>query len=466
MGRAGPTVCRRSGVHRSVRKAHHAAVRIYAATWPAGQTPARTRAQLPAWLEQRRIDGLESLSAVGFPTTKHEEWKYTNVGPLTRLQFVAARSPTHDAGAVETARKHALEGCLTLLFVNGSYRGPLDDGADLPAGLTVLGLSEAIQQKQPRLEQHLGQIASVRDNSFTALNTALIGDGAFICASTGTRWERPIQLLYVQGGTATPSAVHVRNLIVAAPRSAVSVIETHVSLDGQPGLTTAVTEIVCEDDARIEHYKVQHGGAGAYHIGSVQSSQGRNSQVHSYAASFGGTLTRNDINAVLGAEGAECSLRGLFIAAGQQHVDYHTTIDHAAPHGSSSQLYKSVLDQDGTGVFNGKVVVRPHAQKTSAEQSSKNLLLSDAATINAKPQLEIFADDVRCTHGATVGHVDEDALFYLRARGIDEAVARGLLIHAFANEFVQQVRIPALADWLEDAICSQLPGGAMVRSLA
>lgn len=434
-------------------------------SYVATQTPPRVREQAPAWLKQRRSEGLESFGAIGFPTTKHEEWKYTNVGPLTRLQFVAAQDPADNAEVVEAARRHALAGCHTLLYLNGRYRACLDDATDLPAGLIVSGLGEAVQQNQPKLEQHLGQVASVRDNSFTALNTALIDDGAFVFASTDTRCERPIQLLYVQVGTDTPSAVHVRNLIVAAPRSAVSVVETYVSLDSQPGLTTAVTEIVCEHDARIEHYKAQNGGTGTYHIGSVQSSQGRNSQVHSYAASFGGALTRNDINAVLQVEGAECSLRGLFIAAGQQHVDYHTTIDHAAPHGSSNQLYKSVLDQDGTGVFNGKVIVRPHAQKTSAEQSSKNLLLSDAATINVKPQLEIFADDVRCTHGATVGHVHEDELFYLRTRGIDEATARGLLIHAFANELVQQVSIPALAGWLEDALCSQLPGGAVIRSL-
>jgi Fe-S cluster assembly protein SufD len=429
------------------------------------QARSRPGNPVPAWLKQRRRDGLALLTTTGFPTTRHEEWKYTNVAPLTQIQFRAAEGPTHDATATETAQKQALEDCLTLFFLNGRYKGPLHDTTDLPPGLTVLGLDEAVRRNEAGLEQYLGKIANARDNSFTALNTALIDDGAFIAASADTRYERPIQLLYVHMGTDKPSAVHVRNVIVAAPHSALSVIETHVYLGETPGLTTAVTEIACDHDARVEHYKVQHGGPGAYHIGSVQSSQARNSQVHSYAASFGGALTRNDINASLAAEGAECSLRGLFIASGQQHVDYHTTIDHAAPHGTSSQLYKAVLDCNGTGVFNGKVIVRPHAQKTSAEQSSKNLLLSDSATINAKPQLEIFADDVRCTHGATVGHVDEEALFYLRSRGIDETVARGLLIHAFADELVQQVRIPALASWLDDAVCSQLPGGASVRSL-
>lgn len=398
-----------------------------------------------AWLAPLRSAGIARFAELGFPPLKHEEWRYTSVAPLAKVAF--ERRPAAcaaDAPADVLARATYPDWAATeLVFVDGRFAAELSRVRPLPKGAFAGSLAEACAKRRELVEPWLGHIALFDDGHyypFTALNTAFVTDGAFVHVPDGNDVENPIHLVFLSsGGAGRATVAHVRALIVLGRGARANVVETYAGPDGATYFTNAVTEIALGASAALDHAKVQREGLAAFHIARIQTTQGRGAIFRSRSISLGGALVRNDLDALLGAEGAECTLDGLYMASGRQHVDNHTLIDHAVPHCPSHEHYKGVLAGAATGVFNGKILVRQDAQKTDARQSNENLLLSADATVNTKPQLEIYADDVRCTHGATVGHLDDNALFYLRARGIGKADAERLLTYAFASEIVNEI---------------------------
>lgn len=409
-----------------------------------------------------RERAMDRFAEAGFPDTHKEDWRFTNVAPIARGNFRIAASP----GVLTAAQlaAHVMKGTgVRLVFVDGSFSESLSslesarNGA--AAGLTVRSLAQVLKAPSAMLEKHLAQHADAAHNPFVALNTAFIADGALIEIADGAVIEKPIHVIYVRTAGAEGTATHPRALIVAGRDSQAMVIETYASVVEETFFTNAVTEVAAGENASLEHVKVQEESEQAFHVGTVQAVQARSSRFHSYSISLGARLARHDINTVLDGEGAECTLYGLYQVNGRQHVDHHTRLDHAMPHCSSREYYRGILDGKSMGVFNGAIIVRKDAQKTDAIQSNKNLLLSQDAVINTKPELQILADDVRCTHGATIGQLNEDAIFYLRARGIGLEAARHLLTRAFANDVVTKIKFAPLRERLEGRLLARLSEG-------
>jgi Fe-S cluster assembly protein SufD len=393
----------------------------------------------PAWLKQRRQAALASAVELGFPTAKDEEWRFTPIAPLLELPLHPARQPARQLTAREIAPfTFGLEGC-RLVFVDGYFCAELSvlpaPGGDLQA----VSLRAALAGNAPELEPHLARIAGEESLIFTALNTAFFRDGALVCAAPGKAIAQPVHLLFIATAGEAGATAHVRNLIVAGARSEVKILETYVSLSGAPHVTNTVTELVLGADARVDHCKIQEENHRAIHIAAVHARQDRGSHWSSHSVSTGAHLARHQIQTVFHGENGLCLLNGLYLVAGGQLADYHTVVDHARPRCESHEFYHGILSGSARGVFNGKILVRQDAQKTNAKQTNRNLLLSDDAVIDTKPQLEIFADDVKCTHGATVGQMDEEALFYLRSRGIGLEHARRIMIRAFASDVVDRI---------------------------
>ena len=412
-----------------------------------------------SWLNSLRNDAIARFTELGFPTTKLEDWKFTNVAPITKIPFqIAEPGPdglTADRLAhMPFADTAFCEQCSRIVFVDGHYSRELSS-PDAPRGITVTSLAEAINNEAPGLKAHLARHASFDRQAFVALNTAFLEDGAFIEISRGVALERPIYLLFVSTAR-EPIASHPRSLVIVGEHSQAAIIEDYVGLEDGVYLTNAVTEIVAGENSVVEHYKLQDESPAAFHVATVQAYQARSSSFTSHSTSFGGALVRNDVNVVLDGEGAQCTLNGLYVTADNQHVDNHTIIDHVKPHGVSRELYKGILNDKSSAVFNGSIVVRKDAQKTNARQSNKNLLLSEEATINSKPQLEINADDVKCTHGTSIGHPDDDSIYYLRSRGIGEDEAQAVLTYGFADDVLNKMKIAGLRVRLECALLSRL----------
>jgi Fe-S cluster assembly protein SufD len=340
----------------------------------------------------------------------------------------------------------------TIVFVNGTYSEDLSSKAELGNGVRVSSLAGAIKSGPASIERHLGKIAKFEQHTFTALNTAFIEDGAFIEFAADALVEQPIHLVFVSDGE---GASHPRNLIVAGRHSRATVIESYVSLRDSGYFTNAVTEISVGEGAHVDHYKMQRESDSAFHVGTVQISQARDSQLHSFSFAVGGSLARTNIYTSLDGDAATCTLNGLYLTDGTQHIDNQTSIEHIAPNCPSHEVYKGVLDGRSHGVFNGKVYVHPEAQKTDGKQSNNNLLLSSGARVDTKPQLEIFADDVKCTHGATVGRLDEQAMFYLNSRGIGPETARILLTYAFAADVLETIELEPLKVQLEKMVLAR-----------
>jgi len=421
----------------------------------------RLRSSLPGgtpWLTALRETALSRFGEMGFPSPRLEDWKYTNVAPIEKRHFMfpGALSPALNNGQLQALSLGGLD-CHHLVFINGRLQPGYSVPTSLPAGVDVGSLAHALAQAPADLEPFLGHFADPTANGFVALNTAFIDDGAYIRVAPGVRLDKPVHLVFAITGS-DEVMTSPRNLIVAGDNSQVTVIEHYVDLAGATYLTNAVTEIVAGAGAHVDHYKLQQEAMNAYHVATIQVHQGRDSRFVSRNFSLGGRLVRNDINAVLSAGGAECVMDGLFMAGGRQHVDNHTFIDHAVPSCSSRENYKGVLDGRSRGVFNGRIMVRQDAQKTDAHQSNHNLLLSEDAEVDTKPQLEIFADDVRCSHGATVGNLDNDALFYLRSRGLDEQNARGLLTYAFMREVIDRIDVVPVRAAMGRNLLAWLPG--------
>lgn len=406
-----------------------------------------------AWVGDLRRRAMDRFRSLGFPTTRDEEWKYTSLEALRRacLRTVDAPGALPAGGPGPFGRggweRHELA------FPWTGTRG----GAARDADLFVGRLADAVEQGLPWVEAHLGRHADYEGHALRALNTAFLEDGGAVRLGPGRDLDRPVHLVFLAAPEQSPNhIVHPRALVVAGAGSRLTLVETYAGSGDAVYCTNAVTEIVLEDDAELDHYRLVREGAGAFHLGTVQVHQARNSRYRSLSVTSGGNMTRVEINVLLDGEGADCLLRGLYVAGGTQHVDNRTAIEHARPHGTSRELYKGVLSGRSRAVFNGKIVVRKEAQKTDAQQSNRNLVLSRDAEIDSKPQLEILADDVRCSHGTTIGQLEEDELFYLRSRGLKEQAARELLVHGFAGEILDGIAIEPLRDGVETGVLSGL----------
>ena len=416
----------------------------------------------PEWLQSLRAQGMARFEALGFPTTKNEDWHFTSVAPIAERTFRAAMTSKKSVSSEGSTAGMVARADLTrftfgepawhtLVFVNGEFSEDLSSYAGLGGKVRVNSLAKAIRSGIGRPERHLGKIAAFDNHAFTALNTAFIRDGAFVEIQADAVVEQPIHLLFVSEGQGEAIS-HPRNLIVAAANSRASIIESYFSVRDSSYFTNAVTEISLGQGARIDHYKIQRESEKSFHVGTTQIRQARDSQLHSFSLAVGGLLARTNIYTSLDGDAATCTLNGLYLTDGVQHIDNQTSIEHIAPNCPSHEIYKGVLDGRSHGVFNGKVYVHPEAQKTDGKQSNNNLLLSPTARVDTKPQLEIFADDVKCTHGATVGRLDEMAMFYLNSRGIGPDTARTLLTYAFAADVLETIELETLRKELEKMV--------------
>lgn len=411
-----------------------------------------------SWLRALRQTAMDRFAALGFPSTRNEDWKYTNVTPIVKAAFQPAEKTIGALTRESVAREQltTLQCDTRLVFVNGFFSGQLSSTGKLPAGVKVSNLARLLNDDEETVESHLGRYARSEEHPFVALNTAFLQDGALVEIAKGCILEEPILVVFISMAEGRPVISHPRNLYLIGPGSRATIIESYLSIGEEVHFTNAVSELVAAEGSVIEHYKLQHENEQAFHVATMQTIQERGSRLLSHNVSFGGALTRNDINAVLDGEDAECNLGGLFVATGRQHVDNHTTLDHARPHCSSRELYKGILGGHGVGVFNGKILVRQDAQKTDAFQSNKNLLLSKDAMVKTKPQLEIYADDVRCKHGATVGQINQEAMFYMRSRGIAREEANDLLTYAFAGELFDSMTWVTVRSRLEQVLYRKL----------
>lgn len=410
----------------------------------------------PDWLMALRAEASARTDTLTLPDIHDEDWRFTDIGPLRKHSF---HYPTPAARPLTTADIQAFlipEAQTRLVFVNGSYAPQLSSHAAPPAGVTVTTLRQAATGHAALIEAHLGRHARFDRDAFPALNTSLMDDGALIVVKKNTRADQPIHVLFVASAADSPASVHPRCLVVAERDSECLLIEDYVSLSDGVYFTNPVTEVVVEDGARVRHVKLQRESRQAFHIASTALTLGRGAYYGGASIAIGGHISRNDLQALQTAEGAECTLDGLTLIGGRQLADTHTTIDHAKAHGRSRQLNKCIVDGGAHAVFNGKIVVRKHAQQIDSAQSSRNLLLSDKARVDTKPQFEIFADDVKCAHGATVGQLDMDELFYLRSRGLSEATARSLLIYAFAAEIIERIPVASLKSQLQRLVMEQM----------
>jgi Fe-S cluster assembly protein SufD len=400
---------------------------------------AALEAGAPAWLPPLREAAIERFAELGFPSRKREEWKYTNVTPIARAAAEAAGEAGERSGEEIAAAVASIGVENALVFVNGRFAPQVSAPPALPRGAVVDSLARVLREQPALAAPLLSRPWTGDERPFVALNAAFQRDGAFVALPAGSVLEEPIQLVYLSTDGDRNPANHPRNLISIAESASAVVVERYLALGNSAYLTNAVTEIEIGTDAQLDHVSLECESDSAFHLGTLSARLGRNARFRSHAISLGAALCRNEVAAVLAEVGADCVLNGLFVANGERHVDSQTTIDHAEPHGTSSELYKGILDGRSHGVFNGKVIVRPKAQKTNARQSNPNLLLSDGAEIDTRPNLEIHADDVKCSHGSTIGRLEEDALFFLRARGIDVEQARQMLCRAFAAEVIDQI---------------------------
>jgi Fe-S cluster assembly protein SufD len=391
------------------------------------------------WLRKLREDAFARFCSTGFPTTHDEDWRFTNVAEIARTSFALA------TGASEIAEKDLKpwrmeSAAAQLVFIDGQFARQLSRIGTLPKGVAISGLKEAIAQGSKAVESHLGRYLDTQRDPFSALNTAFVEDGAFVHVSRGVSLEAPVHLMFVSTAADSPRMFHPRNLIIVDQEAEATVIEEYVSLGGNADLCNSATELVAGESANVSHYMIEREHHDAFNVSTLRMQQGRSANVASHSLLLGGGLVRNNVHPVLAGEGGECLINGLFVGNGHQHLDNYMHVEHASPHCGSRQFYNGILDGHAHGVFHGRIVVHKDAQKTDAKQTNRNLLLSDNAQIDTKPQLEIYADDVKCTHGATIGQIEENALFYLRSRGIEEVSARRMLLMAFAGECLDRMK--------------------------
>jgi Fe-S cluster assembly protein SufD len=415
------------------------------------------------WVSQARQSAFERYMAHGLPNRREEEWKYTDVTQIGKRSSLAPDSIPADPSSEAALFAWALaqEHPHLLVFVNGYYSDGLSAVGALPEGARLESLAELLDSTADLSSTSFD--AAHEHTIFAALNTALATDGAVLRLAPGTVLEDPVYLLFIASGHGT--SIYPRNLIFMGEGARATVIEHYFGMLEAHHFTDAVTQIELAAGADLQHCKLLQEGNASFHVAGIHAEQAARSRFGSQSFALGSRLARNDISARLAGPECQCNFDGLYLLDGKQHVDHHTRIDHLAPSCTSREYYRGILDGESHGVFNGKVIVHPNAAKTDAHQSNRNLLLSRQAEVDTKPQLEIFADDVRCTHGATVGHLDDDSLFYLRSRGIDAESARSLLIYGFANDIISRVAVAAMRTRIEHLVLERLPQGELIKEL-
>jgi Fe-S cluster assembly protein SufD len=417
------------------------------------------------WLAPIRRAAMDRFAAVGFPTTRDEDWRFTDVSSIAQTAFQAA-----SAGATALAPE-AISGLLfhglagpRLVFVDGRYAPHLSSLAGA-GGAVLRSLAEALTENRRTLQMHLGRYADPQHDPFCALNTAFLEDGAYVAVPGGLILEEPIHVLHVATAAGVPRVAHPRNLILVGANSQAAILEDYVSLADGVHFTNSVTELVIGENSAVGHYHIARENRQANQVSRLRAEQARSSTFTSHTVLLGGALVRRNIHPVLAGEGAECLINGLFMGTDRQHIDNFMRVEHASAHCSSRQEFKGILDGHARGVFHGRIVVHKDAQKTDAKQTNMNLLLSDGAQIDTKPQLEIYADDVKCTHGATIGQINEEAVFYLRSRGLSAPAARALLLFAFAGESLNRMKIGPVRRHLERLVADWLPQGGLLEEM-
>lgn len=422
----------------------------------------------PDWAQVLRSQGISAFEKVGFPSTKLEDWRQTNVSKIAQTPWQRAEAVANSASAKAIISQFTFgsDAIAEVVLINGTWSQEKSSLKGLPAGVKVMSLSAAMVSEAPA-RQYLGQLAPVDSNPFVALNTGFLADGVYIFLPRNTSISQTIHLLIASTGSAEPAASHPRVLIVAEDNVHATIVESYVGAEKGVYFTNAVTEITTGADCHIDHCKLQQESLDAYHVATMQVILGKSTEFVSHAATLGARLTRNDLSVKLAGEYANAALNGLVLVNGDQHCDNHTLLEHAAANCPSYELYKHVLNDKSSAVFKGKIFVHQIAQKTDSKQSSKSLLLSDDAQMNSMPALEIYADDVKCTHGSTIGPVDEEAVFYLRSRGVSLDAARHLLTYAFAADVTRRIRVAPVRQRLEDFMARQhgLPQDLRINDL-
>ncbi|MCP1380928.1 Fe-S cluster assembly protein SufD [Runella salmonicolor] len=418
-------------------------------------TESRLNGEAKTEVHQKRREAMQRFEALGFPTIKHEEWKYSNVNNLVKQAFDFNVKSDFGANDVETLEIPNLQGNV-LYFVNGMYNAELSSIVSPESQLQILNFGRAVKEKPELLATYFAHYANYQDEAFTALNTAFAHDGVVVHVPAGKVVEEPIILRFITDARTANAASQPRNLIVVGKNAEVKMAEAFRTIGDNGSFTNVVTEIVVEENANVQYYKVQNETEKAYHIGTTQVIQKDKSHFYAVTVTVNGGFVRNNLNIVLDGQHCESFMYGLYFPNGKQHVDNHTLVDHAKPNSYSNELYKGILKDKSTGVFNGKIFVREYASKTNAYQSCRNVVLSDEASMNTKPQLEIYNDDVKCSHGTTTGKLNDEAIFYMRSRGIPKAEAVTLLMYAFCEDVISQIKIESIREYLSGLIVEKL----------
>lgn len=405
---------------------------------------------------QLRRDAISRFEELGFPSTRTEEWKYTNIAPLLQHDFSIAEEPIDVS--VSDIESFLICGLTenTLVFVNGKFRREFSTAVSKKPGLIIGSLRDALKNGDKNVGKYLSNYLNYKNETFAALNTAFTLDGAYVYLPENFHLEHPIHLLNIASSSETAFQSHPRNLIIAGKGSQVQIVETHEHLTENVYFHNAATEMIIEEGATVDHIKLQKESPNAFRIATMQIDQRRDSIFNTINIDLGGALVRNNTNLVINGENCNSNMCGFYLVSGTQHIDNQTNIEHAQPNCESNELFKGILADKSRGVFSGTIYVHPHAQKTNAFQSNKNLLLSEEAEIDSKPQLKIFADDVKCSHGATIGQLDRDALFYLRQRGLDEREANAVLRHAFAADIFSRIEIDSVRERVDSVVTEKL----------
>ena len=415
----------------------------------------RLNGETKSEVHRKRREAIRNFENLGFPTIRHEEWKYSNVSNLVKQVFDFNAATEFGQEEIEALEIPNLQGNV-LYFVNGVYKSELSHVVSPESQLQILNFAQAIKDRPELLSSYFAKYANYQDEAFTALNTAFAHDGVVIHVPAGKIVEEPIILRFITDARHLNTASQPRNLIVVGKNAEVKMAESFRTIGNNASFTNVVTEVVVEENANVQYYKVQNETDKSYHIGTTQVSQKDNSHFYAVSVTINGGFVRNNLNIVLDGQNCEAFMYGLYFPNGKQHIDNHTLVDHAKPNSFSNELYKGILKDKSTGVFNGKIFVREYASKTNAYQSCRNVMLSDDASMNTKPQLEIYNDDVKCSHGTTTGKLNDEALFYMRSRGIPKAEATTLLMYAFCEDVISQIKIDPIREYLEGLIAEKL----------
>lgn len=405
------------------------------------------------WMRAVRETNLTRALSDEFPSRHQENWKYTDLTFLATQRF--NWNPRVDSISATQISHYCLENTPShrLVFIDGCFCVPLSNLEALPDNITLMSLSEALLLHPERVKPYLEKEAACQ---LTKINTAFVNDGVVLHISKNTRVEQPIHLLFLSSEASHDTMVNLRNILLLEENSQANILEEHAMLCDTNQVKNIITQIICQTGATLHYHKLQRESQHTVHIARTEIQQARDSQLHSHSISLGAKLARDDLHVTLNEPGASCELNGFYALSDHQHIDHHTRIDHVSPHCNSDECYKGILQDKAVGVFNGKVIVHPHAQKTSSQQINKNLLLSKTAQMNTKPELEIYADDVKCAHGATVGQIEPEALFYLRSRGLSEADALSLLTHAFYSDVLERIKHPSMVEYIHTAISHKI----------